>query len=744
MGGATRLWSLTASLAFFLLPVTPSWSQVDIGNFTVTGEAEVSGMPRRKEGQDSKFQEYRDLPESVIVPQLQFFIGGKREDLYLEFDSSKLGLDDQNYRLRVGRYGLLDMEFEWDQIPHLFSHNSARTPYARSDGVYTLPTKPASTAGSAVRDWVNANAAPLDLKLLQGIARFKLRYTPNPNWTFTGSYWSQNTTGKRAFGALFGPNPGSYNITELAEPLDYQTHNIELGGEYAGKGWSLGLKYNASLFHNNVSTLVWDNPLNPGIGGACTDEATYNNALGTGPCRGRLDLYPSNHAHTITLSGAAALPWQSRFLGTVSYGWRLQNDPFLPFTINGAIAAPPISRRDLDGDVRPFMVNATLVNHAVRGADLKAYYRYYDLDNRSKKVLLPNGFVVNDSSLSTAALRSFPYAYSRQNIGFDAGYRLTRWLTAKFGYVWENLHRERREVVESSEHIFGPALDFTPAPWLLVRTSYKRQIRNAHDYDAGRQVVLHPGEDPETLRDELLEELRKFDEAARNRDKYGLFVQLSPAANLTLHAAFDFINDRFPRTTVGTKDDVNYSPSIGFTYAPLDWMVLFGDYNWERFDWKLRAMERTAISQNPTNSPARLWTSRGRDQIHTVSFGSHLKLIRELLGLRLQYTFSDGRSFVRASGCPACTVSATDYPALTNRWHEFLARFDYEVHRNVGLRFGYYYNRFNGKDFGVDIMKPWMGDVDTGANVQRSIFLGERLKSPYTAHIGFIGLRFKF
>jgi hypothetical protein len=90
-----------------------------------------------------------------------------------------------------------------------------------------------------------------------------------------------------------------------------------------------------------------------------------------------------------------------------------------------------------------------------------------------------------------------------------------------------------------------------------------------------------------------------------------------------------------------------------------------------------------------------------------------------------------------------CTA-ATDYPAVTNRWHEFLARFEYELHRNVGLRFGYYYNHFTGKDFGVDIMKPWMGDVDTGANVQRSIFLGDRVKGPYTAHVGFLGLKFRF
>lgn len=122
-----------------------------------------------------------------------------------------------------------------------------------------------------------------------------------------------------------------------------------------------------------------------------------------------------------------------------------------------------------------------------------------------------------------------------------------------------------------------------------------------------------------------------------------------------------------------------------------------------------------------------------------------MRLIQELLGLRIQYTFSDAHSKVRASGG---VTPATDYPAITNRWHELLARFEYQLHKNLALRFGYYYNRFTGKDFGVDIMKPWMGDVDVvptpNVNVQRSIFLGDKVKGPFTAHVGFLVLRFSF
>jgi len=318
--------TLTLTLVFSLLLASPLWAQIEIGNAVISGEAELGGLPRDTNGKRQKFEEYRDLSEGAIVPQLQLMIGGKREDFYLNFDSSNLGRDNQNYILRFGRYGLLDVEFEWDQFPHLFSLNTARTPYTMRDGTYTLDSKPANTDGgtvcatNGVCAWVNSAANAVDLKLFQGMGKFKLRYTPTPGWTFTGNYWSNNVAGRRAIGAYFGTSGGSWKVTELAEPIDYQIHNIDLGGEYAGQGWSLGLKYNASFFHNNVSTLVWDNPTNrstDGAGGTCTDSSGFSStSTGTdanrGACRGRMDLYPSNQAHTWTLTGATKLPLKSK------------------------------------------------------------------------------------------------------------------------------------------------------------------------------------------------------------------------------------------------------------------------------------------------------------------------------------------------------------------------------------------------------------------------------------------------
>jgi hypothetical protein len=761
------------SFALILLSTSAALGQITIGDYNVSGSAELGGLPRTFSGDKAKFEEYRDVPESVIVPQLQLMIGGKKEDFYLNADAVKVGRNDQNYTLRFGRYGLLDVEFEWDQIPHRFSEGVARTPYISSNngGLLTLPSRPTAFTGPAVESWVNSTAQPIDLSLYNGIARVNVKYTPSPGWTFTGGYWSNHNVGERAFGALFGPSPGSYNITELVEPIHYQTNNVELGGEYAGNGWTLALKYNGSYFHNSVSTLIWDNPIHTTLGGRCIDSAAYNGATGTGPCRGRMDLYPSNLAHTFSLTGTAQLPWKTRFLSTISYGWRLQDDSFLPFTSNRCFtsdptlvgttdatrcttalrAMPSINSGSLDGNVQPLMINATLVNNAVDRLNLKASYRFYNLDNNSKAVSFNQGIIVNDQAPAgcppacpDAGTRSIPYQYSTQNLGMEAGYDFTRWISTKLVYNWQRKHTSDQDVLTSDEFTIGPTMDIKPANWVLFRAAYRHSWRNAPDYNNNRVEDV-----------DIANISRKFYLAKRDRDKASLYSEISPWEQVSFHAGFEFTGEEFLKSTLGTQNDFNYSPSAGVLYTPADWIKLFANYNFDIYSWKLDAMQRTSTAQNPNNPnpPSncdancvrRLWTSRGKDTSHTFSIGSDMDIIRNLLGFRIQYTFSQGLSQVHASGstCTGCTP-ATDYPKITNTWQELLARFEYQLYKNVALNFGYYFNRYKQKDYGVDIMKPWMGDVDTGANVQRSIFLGDQNKGNYTANVGFLTVKLKF
>jgi len=728
----SRNFITSLSVALVFLSASSTWAELDFGNYTISGSAEVDALPMGFNGDRTKFETYRDIPESVVVPQLELMIGSKKQDFYFNFDAVHVGRDDQNYRLRFGRYGLLDIELEWDQIPHTFNIDTARTPYFMNGGTYTLPVRP--TVGDTAnpdpnfRNWINANARPIDLDLLYKIGKISVRYTPNPGWSLTGKYWSQNMEGKRAIAFPFGSGSSS-NIAEVAEPIDYQTHNIELGGEYAGKGWSLGLKYNGSIFHNGTSTLIFDNP--GAAGPVCTEAVFIDYATGTGPCRGRVDLYPSNQAHTFTLTGTASMPLKTKFLGTVSYGWRLQDDSFLPFTINSLIAQPTLSRGSLDGDVRPTMVNLTLVNNFVDRLTLKGYYRLYDLDNRTKTVST-TGTVRNDQIVGGPDwIAAKPYRYSKNSAGLGATYRFAQWLTGKFDFGWERTHRRLTSTVidppvkpgpvttslNADEFKIGPTFDIKPLPWMLLRASYQRSWR----FDPGYHSPTNPAR---------ANDFEMFFLTKRNQNKVSLFADISPWETLGFHAGFDYINDDYPDTQFRLKNTRSYSPSVGAVYAPRDWIQVFADYN---FDW---------YSFDQRYDAAR--TSWGRNRVHTISLGSDMDLIKNVLGFRIQYGYSQALSLIRNRNSANPGVDDPNWPDNTNTWHELLARLEYQVHKNVAVQLGYYFNKYHSKDFGVDAMKLWMGDLDNNSGQLRSIYLGDRYKGSYTAHVALLGLKFKF
>jgi MtrB/PioB family decaheme-associated outer membrane protein len=709
MEQSIRFLIVSFGLALAFVSASTVRAQIDVGDYTVSGSAEVDGLPRTFSGDKTRFEQYRDVPESVVVPQLDLSIQSKKNDYFLEFNGGQVGREDQNYRLRYGRYGLFNIELEWDQIPAAFNIDNARTPYNMNGGTYTLGSRPTSDNPITFANWINDpnNTSPINLDLLNKIGKISINYTPTPGWTFTGKYWQQNTDGKRAIAFPFGSGSSS-NIAELAEPIDYQTHNIELGGEYAGKGWSLGLRYNGSIFHNSISTLVFDNPA--AIGPGCIDAAAVNYTTGRGPCRGRVDLYPSNQAHTFSMVGTASLPLKTQFLGTVSYGWRLQNDSFLPFTINSAIANPTLSRNSLDGDVRPTMVNLTLVNNFINNLNLKAYYRFYDLDSKTNSVSTP-ATVRNDQSTGTSDWTQVgPYQYSKNTAGFQTSYNFTNWLTGKFNVNWDRLHRDipqipsGNEALNSNETKIGPTFDIKPVSWLLLRASYQHSWRS------------DPGYTPEDGRE-------AYFLAARNQQKVSLFTDISPWDTLSFHAGFDFTGDNYPEGAFGVESARGYSPSVGFLYSPVDWLKFFGDYNFDRTRW----------NQN-YNATIR---SHGIDRVNTFSLGSDMDLIKNLLGLHMQYGFSQGFSQI-------VNNNNNRWPDNSNTWQELLTRLEYKVHKNVALQVGYYFNKFHSKDYGVDIMRLWMGNFDTNTGILRSVFLGDQFKGSYTAHVAILGLKLNF
>jgi MtrB/PioB family decaheme-associated outer membrane protein len=680
-----------------------------------------------KNRNSAKYEEYRHTPEEhPVLDELKIDLENKDKNYYIEFRAEDSLQDDQRYLLRLGKYGKYEVELEWDELPHVFSNSGRSLLVSQGNGVFTISDdiQSALQENPLQLQELLTGADPVRLRLGRDTGRFSFRYTPTPAWDLRMGYSVRSDNGRRPFGTAFFFT----NIVEVLYPVDYLTHEVTSSLEYAKKNWSLRLAYTGSLFENDVNALVWDNPFR-------FDDAVF------GPSRGRLDLYPDNQAHTISLNGALNLPLLSRLTGTISYGWMFQDDDFLPFTINRAVTAPVLPAQDLNGELNPFMMNFMLTSRPLNKLTLTGRYRFYDLNNDGRSLLFSD-YVVTDFGLAGLARRNLLYTYSTQNTGLETTYRLTSWGALKFGWEWEKWVRKFREVRNSDEHRFGPSFDITATDWLLLRTSYTRSQRDAHDYNPLAVLASFP--EGEAVQNARLITLRKFDQATRERDGVEFLAQFTPFDTLSFATSFSFGNDDFSRSEFGLLRDTYISPAVDVVYNPIPRLSLFANYTWEQYEYRQRSRERSVVGFIAVDDPANNWTAKGRDTINTIGAGAMLTLVPRKLEFSLDYGISGAFGRLEAGGA---NPNAADFPNVKNRFQQLEAVFHYHLRENITVRVGYRFERYDETDFattsivGGDNIQPFMGDIDTGATT--STFLGAFVPN-YTAHTALASIRYEW
>jgi hypothetical protein len=138
-GFGAALSSLLLS-GILLLPLQAT-GQVEVLGLKASGEGEVGGrifVNRPSKADRAKFEEYRDIPPGVFLERLRLRLESQDGSYSLELGARDAGEEDQNFFLRGAKLGQYAFEFEWDQIPHVFS-GTAQSPYRKtSQGVFEL------------------------------------------------------------------------------------------------------------------------------------------------------------------------------------------------------------------------------------------------------------------------------------------------------------------------------------------------------------------------------------------------------------------------------------------------------------------------------------------------------------------------------------------------------------------------------------------------------------------------------
>ncbi|MFO1216884.1 MAG: MtrB/PioB family outer membrane beta-barrel protein [Burkholderiaceae bacterium] len=175
------------------------------------------------------------------------------------------------------------------------------------------PVSPNSIAGA-----LNSTLATVDgnteLSLLRRRAGISGETRLSQHWKAYAGVTQERRTGARPFGM----NENNYTV-EIPEPIDYTSHDFLAGVSFTEPGMQANLRFSGSLFHNNISALVVEQPWL----GAATGVAAARTTL--------FDLYPDNKAFNLKGEFARDLPelMRGRFTANASWGTSRQDDALM-------------------------------------------------------------------------------------------------------------------------------------------------------------------------------------------------------------------------------------------------------------------------------------------------------------------------------------------------------------------------------------------------------------------------------
>ena len=403
------------------------------------GEVELGGIFSGGNTNSWWFNQYKDLPDSG--PYLNnFYIRADQPDkgkgYFIEALGGGVGYNDQFEGVSFGQYNDWKVKLFYNETPHTFT-TTYHNPWSGIGGdnltlntltpggtlantrIPTLPNNP-STAQ------LTAQAAALTTRQAAGTAATKaniqnainglddstlglIRHTGGLTidkwitnaWRFYGSYTNEHRKGARPFGAVFGGGGGG--DVEIPESIDYVTQDILGALRYDDGVNNLNLQVNVSLFHNNVDTMAFQNPVYAIVSGVTTSATLpAANAVvpGTRFPAGTFDLYPDNIYTNIRAEYARSMPewYHSRLTATASFTKMKQDDSLVPWTqydmngmfVNGVSAynkwntPGSLTKQSANAEIDTQLYDLSFVMKPTAKLDVNAKFRYYSTDNKTE------------------------------------------------------------------------------------------------------------------------------------------------------------------------------------------------------------------------------------------------------------------------------------------------------------------------------------------------------------------------
>ncbi|MBI3131015.1 MAG: porin [Acidobacteria bacterium] len=585
-----------------LLALAPMLASAqDAKSTETTGEFTVEGRKVDVDPKSAKYNEYSDTRNGFPHYKVGLEWVDAESGNFLDLKGMNLLRDDQSVSLGFGKFGLWSLVVDRNETPHNLSFK-AMTPFRnQGQGLYTVD----STAGipnqhlagtaaqmlandAATAAWLPGQLRPTSLGTQRDKTGATFTLTPTEHLKFRLVLSDEQRSGtKVGYGSIGDRPPRTLNV-QLAEPLDFSSRELRLEAEYNRSRYQAQLTYTVSKFENNIDAFRWQNIYTDNVAGTTYDQWTSHRVA----TFGQKPLSPDNQYQNATLSLGVNLPLASRLSISAAFGKMEQDKALLPYATSDFgntggedfSSAEVLPRHSAKAEIATKRINVDYSLTPISRLNLRAYFRYYDLDNRTPTSAW---WYVTDDTLPGSATATLPleptefnkrrnlaFAYTQTTKGVEASTYFGFWRTSLGVSVeQENMDRDFREA-DTDETILKATLRTRPTKWLSLRGKilFGNREGSKYDYNAPassywyEQAELAAGELNASPRFSFINhpDMRKFDASDRKRNEWDLTAVLAPTDALDISLSYRDRRDDFD------SDVKSIQPLLGNTYAATD------------------------------------------------------------------------------------------------------------------------------------------------------------------------------
>lgn len=683
----------------------------------IYGSLEFGGRITQVDGDEARFQRYRDLRGGVYANNL--LVGRRTEDWNFEAQAWNAGYRDQRYEVNLQRVGRLSATFLWDQIP-MFISRDTRTLYTQTaPGVFRIEDtiQQQIQGGTSLRNFED-QATRFDLRTNRKVGQADVKFAFDRSTDISLKVTNTTREGGIPFGATFGFS----NAVEIPVPVDWRHTELQTALEWGNESGMLRIGWDGSTFDNNVESVTWDNPLR------------YGPDIAGTPSQGRMALWPGNTLTYLHGTGAVSLPGRSRLTGYVALGQGRSNEDLLPFTINTAIAPIALSRPTAEAKNQMTIAQVTLAARPTRVVSFNAKYRYADVDVQTPIFERTGGSVNYDSSFVAAAGPSEYHSVKRMTFDADAAFAVVPSTSVKVGYSHLASDYTNRIWEKTAENVFRVSVDTTGNQYMMLRGVYENRKRQGETFEA--ELLAEVGE---------LADMRHYDVADRDRQRFTLIANVMPGGIFGLTASAGVGRDEYPDSGAGLLSYDSDQYSAGFTVTPDDRYNLTASYGWERY----KSLQRSRGANNAADqvNALRNWTTDYTGKVNFLEAALDIDRAIERTVIRLSADWNrsnDTYLYGLVTGSPL--AAPEQLPQVKNEMLRSEVDVTYELTRNLRFGVSYWFDDYNVQDFALGpttLSGIALPVIQEGQPVvaTTALLLGY-LYRPYTAHAGFVKLTY--